>query len=320
MKQGTKIKNYCNECHHETWQNGLFVQTKSESNYEMSWYQDYGILQCAGCDTICFRVDSSDSESYENDEFGNWIPIVTQENYPPSNEGFGIIENIYEIPNEIRDIYNETVKSISDGCYTLAGIGLRATVEAICLHENIPGGNLDTKINRLVTNGFISKDDADKLHAIRFIGNDAAHDIKAPIKNKVIIALKIIEHLISSKYGMQDEINKYLDLPINTYDEFKIFLNKKVLNTQNTITFTLQSLIGKDRRRINNNNFPSFIQQYESEIENGQITILEDVTTQIQASQTNNTSSTQSNNTALQTSNNTTSQKIYRQYVVPSSL
>ena len=89
-------------------------------------------------------------------------------------------------------------------------------------------------------------------------------------------------------------------------------INKKVLNTQNTITFTLQSLIGKDRRRINNNNFPSFIQQYESEIENGQITILEDVTTQIQASQTNNTSSTQSNNTALQTSNNTTSQKIYR--------
>ena len=110
MKQGTKIKNYCNECHHETWHNVLFVQTKSESNYEMSWYQDYGILQCAGCDTICFRVDSSDSESYENDEFGNWIPIVTQENYPPSNEGFGIIENIYEIPNEIRDIYNETVK------------------------------------------------------------------------------------------------------------------------------------------------------------------------------------------------------------------
>ena len=293
MQQGIRIKNYCNNCHHETWHNVLYVKTISDSNFDISWDQDYCVLQCAGCDTICFRVDTSDSESYEYDEYGNWIPLVHHENYPASSEGFGLIENIYEIPDEIRNIYNETVKSISDGCYTLAGIGLRATVEAICIHENIPGGNLDTKINRLVSNGFISKDDADKLHAIRFIGNDAAHDIKAPIKNKVIIALKIIEHLISTKYAMQEEISKYLDLPLNTYEEFKGFLNKKISNTQYSTTFTLQSLIGKDRRRINNNNYTSFIQQYENEIQNGQITIVEDITSQIQSSQAGNSTSTQ---------------------------
>lgn len=293
MKQGQKIKNYCNECHHETWHNVLFVKSIGDSTSEIMWNIDYSVLQCAGCDTICFRKDASDSESYDIDLNGDWIPIISTENYPPSNEGFGIIDNIYEIPNEIRDIYNETVKSISDGCYTLAGIGLRATVEAICLHENIPGSNLDTKIKRLASNGFISKDDADKLHAIRFIGNDAAHDIKAPLKNKVIIALKIIEHLITTKYAMQDEINKYLDLPLNTYDEFKFFLNKKIYKTQNSTTFTLQSLIGKDKRRIDNNDYNNFLQQYENEIQNGQITILEDVTAQIQSSQTGSPTSNQ---------------------------
>lgn len=99
---------------------------------------------------------------------------------------------------------------------------------------------------------------------------------------------------------MQNEINKYLDLPIKTYDEFKALLNKKILYGLNNTTFTLQSLIGKDRRRINNNDYVSYIQQYESEIQNGQITIIEDVTAQI---------------SATSDENNTVSQKIYRKKV-----
>lgn len=282
MKQDSRIKNYCNDCHHETWHNVLYVSMEKGSVEDISWYKEYAVLQCAGCDRICFRTEASDSESYDVDEYGNWIPDISVENFPPTNEGIGNIENLYEIPDEIRSIYNETLKAISDGCYTLAGIGLRATIEAICNHENIAGANLDNKINKLYTNGFISKDDANKLHAIRFIGNDAAHDIKAPLKAKVIIALKIIEHLLSTKYAMQNEINRYMDLPVNTYDEFKIMLNKKIFQSYTNNTFTLRTLIGKDKRRIKNSDFDTYIQQYESEIQNGTITIIEDVTGQIQ--------------------------------------
>ena len=82
-----------------------------------------------------------------------------------------------------------------------------------------------------ISNGIISKDEAGKLHAIRFIGNDAAHDIKVPFKNQIILALKIIEHLLSSKYAMQDEIEKYLEMPLDCYEVFKKFVNKKVLET-----------------------------------------------------------------------------------------
>ena len=297
IKVNSKIKNYCNDCHHETWHNVLFVKTITGSSEEISWSTDYGVLQCAGCDRICFKTESSDSESYDIDERGNWIPIINAENYPSTNEGLGEIENLYEVPIEINKIYTETVKSITDGCYTLAGIGLRATIEAICNHENIQGRDLNTRINKLVTNGFISKDDASKLHAIRFIGNDAAHEIKAPLNNQIIIALKIIQHLISTKYAMQDEINKYLELPITTYEDFKSLLNKKIAHGLIAGTFTLQSLMGKDKRRISNEALNSFIQQYESEIQNGNITIIEDVTAQIQ-------------NTGVDTNSN--NQRIYR--------
>ena len=289
MKAGIRIKNYCNECHHETWHNVLFVKNISESNYDISWSKDYGILQCAGCDTVCFRIESSDSESFDVDEFGNWVPSVGIENFPPTNEDLNGIENLYEVPPEINKIYTETVKAIVDGCYKLAGIGLRATIEAICLHEGISGKDLDIKINKLVTNGFISKDDAGRLHAIRFIGNDAAHEKEVPLRGQVIIALKIIEHLVSTKYAMQEEINEYLELPINSYDEFKSLLSKKIVHCQNNVTFTLQSLIGKDKRRISKNDYPTFINQFESEIQSGIITNIEDVTAQIQDSSTKKT-------------------------------
>ncbi len=282
MKQGEKIKNYCNECHHETWHNILFVKSTSGHCEEISWYQEYSVLQCAGCDTICYRTDSSDSESYDVDEYGHWIPDVRIENFPYSLEGIGNIENIYELPTKIKSIYSETLKAISDGCFTLAGIGLRATVEAICEQENIKGSNLNTKINRLLSNGIISKDEAGKLHAIRFIGNDAAHDIKVPFKNQIILALKIIEHLLSSKYAMQDEIEKYLEMPLDCYEVFKKFVNRKVLETKTT--FSLQSLISSDKRRCGDK-YNEFIEKYEKEIEEGKITILEDITDQIKDSE-----------------------------------
>lgn len=92
---------------------------------------------------------------------------------------------------------------------------------------------------------------------------------------------------------MQDEINKYLELPISTYEEFKIMLNKKIRNGILSSTFTLQTLIGKDKRRVDQNNISTFIQQYESEIQDGTNQLLEDVTSQIQASTSNENTITQ---------------------------
>ncbi|WP_140386550.1 DUF4145 domain-containing protein, partial [Vibrio parahaemolyticus] len=70
-----------------------------------------------------------------------------------------------------------------DEAYTLAGIGFRATIEAVCNDQSIQGKELSTRINNLASNGLISKKDSTRLHSIRFLGNDAAHDIKVPKKD-----------------------------------------------------------------------------------------------------------------------------------------
>lgn len=279
MKQGEKIKNYCNKCRHETWHNILFVKMISDSTDDFSWGKEYTVLQCAGCDEIWFRTEYSDSESYDIDEFGNFVPNIVVENYPPLKEGTGDIENFFKVPYKIKDIYSETLKAIMENCLILAGIGLRATIEVICEYEKIDGKNLLTKINKMASKGIISKDEAKDLHAIRFLGNDAAHDGKAPEKFQIILALRIIQHLIGSRYALQDEIEKYLELPISTYEEFKIFLEEKIKKQSPEKTFSIRLLIGKDKRRIEE--YESYMNQYEQEIQNGKIDFLEDITSQI---------------------------------------
>ena len=71
MKINDKVKNFCNECQHETWHNVLFVERTNGSCEEISWSKDFIVLKCAGCDNVCFKTEASDSESYDVDEFGN---------------------------------------------------------------------------------------------------------------------------------------------------------------------------------------------------------------------------------------------------------
>lgn len=262
-----------------TWHNVLFSKKLNDSTDDISWWKNYAVLQCAGCDEICFKTEYSDSESYDIDEFGKYLPCISVENFPTLKDGIGNIENFFKVPSKIKDIYSETLKAITENCFILAGIGLRATIEAVCEYEKIKGNNLLVKINKMASEGIISKDEAKELHAIRFLGNDAAHDGKTPEKFQIILALRIIQHLISSKYTLQDEIKEYLDLPLTTYEEFKNFINEKIKKQNSDKTFSIKSLIGKDKRRIEE--YESYLAKYEQEVQDGKIGFIEDITSQI---------------------------------------
>lgn len=83
---------------------------------------------------------------------------------------------------------------------TLAAAGLRAVAEAICIEQGCVTGSLKQKIDALVTNGTLSRRDADYLHQHRFLGNEAVHQLSAPPEDEFGIALKILEHLLETIY------------------------------------------------------------------------------------------------------------------------
>lgn len=263
------INCYCNECKRNTNHKILKLVHKDWENeiFGISGTDDYQIIECLGCNYISYRTVSSNSENviYNDDYSFECEEIVT--NYPASLIECGKVSNSYRIPDKIRKIYNETLNAYANGNFILAGVGLRAVVEAICKNEDIQGANLKTKIKNLCKEGFISKSDAAQLHGIRFLGNDSVHEIESSTKECIVLAIKILEHLLESKYILNDDAFKFLDTEIEEYDDFiklvGLRLQKQKINEQ----FSIRELMKKDKRRIKDYNL--YINRCEADITNG---------------------------------------------------
>lgn len=121
-------------------------------------------------------------------------------------------------------------------------------MEAVCLAEGASGKNLSTKINKLAIAGVVSKKDASSLQAIRFMGNDAAHDIRAAPKEAIVLAFSIVEHILETQYTQHAE--QVLELPIEDYDSFLELVKTKLRRSDKNTAFTFRSLLGRDARRV----------------------------------------------------------------------
>ena len=49
---------------------------------------------------------------------------------------------------------------------------------------------------------FCLKDIAEILHALRFIGNEAVHELTAPPEDDLKAAIEIVEHTLENLYGL----------------------------------------------------------------------------------------------------------------------
>jgi uncharacterized lipoprotein YajG len=70
----------------------------------------------------------------------------------------------------------------------------------VCKDKNIANGNLENKIDTMCSDGVITHSQKDTLHQLRFLGNDAIHDLTAPKNKEIEAALDIIEHIINDIY------------------------------------------------------------------------------------------------------------------------
>jgi hypothetical protein len=104
------------------------------------------------------------------------------------------------IPEPVWKMYKETIEALNANIRTLAGGGLRAVVEAICLDKNIEDGNLQKKIEELAKQNLLTKAQADLLHEERYLGNAALHELATPSVQDIEDGLEIVEGLINTIY------------------------------------------------------------------------------------------------------------------------
>jgi len=242
-----EVRNFCNSCKQKTWHE---VEGKYEYTHDPDDYHckvEHSVVKCRGCDTVSFRKAFHDYEAAYPTHEGNWEVPIDIDVYPPQSKGN---LNTRHLPDVVESIYEETCNAYRDGALTLSGIGFRATIEAICNDQEIKGKELSTRINNLATKGLISKKDSTRLHSIRFLGNDAAHDIKTPSKNSLEAALVIVEHLLTTVYILDKESKGKLEEIIHEFEKFEELLVRKLKDYTVGDELPLQKILGKDIRLL----------------------------------------------------------------------
>lgn len=263
------VKNHCNSCQQKTSHDieGMHSERGDEHYHCLT---EHAIVKCRGCGEVSFRRAFHDYESAYPTDHDEWEVPVDIESYPKASKGN--IDTKY-LPEVVESIYSETCNAYRDGALTLAGIGFRATIEAICNDQNIFGKELSTRINSLASKGLISKKDSVRLHSIRFMGNDAAHDIKKPSAKSLNAALIIVEHLLTTVYILDKEAAGKLDSMIEDYAKFEELLLKKLVEFTVGDEYPIQKFLGKDVRRISGAT-RSLEKQLDANIGKGQLTQL----------------------------------------------
>ncbi|KGO94294.1 DUF4145 domain-containing protein [Flavobacterium subsaxonicum] len=185
------------------------------------WSSIYQIIECQGCGAISFRSEDSNSEDYDEDGVHFQNVLI----YPKRTSDTWEIKSFFNVPNNLRRIYRETIDCYNNDNLILCGAGIRGLVEGLCKENNIIDGeieikkndgsiikrridNLQGKINGLYENGKLTKDNAEILHEHRFLGNKAIHELQPPSKEELDLALEIIENIFNTLYeipqkGMQ---------------------------------------------------------------------------------------------------------------------
>jgi len=80
-----------------------------------------------------------------------------------------------DVPESIAVAADEAHRCLSIGANRAAIAMARAVVEATAKDHGVETGNLESKIDALVTKEVIGRDTAEAAHAVRLWGNDAAH-------------------------------------------------------------------------------------------------------------------------------------------------
>jgi hypothetical protein len=158
------------------------------------------VVQCLGCESFSFRRIHKNTEDFYFTDEGEQVLEENVEIYPPRVVGRQPLKDSVLLPHGIRIIYEETYKAVCSELPILSAVGMRALIEAVCKEESAQGSNLKDKIDDLVTKRVLAQSGADILHELRFLGNEAAHEVKRHDAKTLGTAFDVVEHLLQGVY------------------------------------------------------------------------------------------------------------------------
>lgn len=244
------LKSNCRNCSRSTNHEILF---ETEHGADVDYYDErhaWQVLKCLGCDTIGFRYRFDDYDNVTELASGKTKHAVSYTLYPHTVAGHHPLDFQHAIPSLIRKVYGQSLAAYAAEANILAGIGFRATIEAVCTHLGVTGSTLEKRIDALAKGGHISTTDKRRLHAIRFLGNDAAHEVREPKPRELKVALDIVEHLINSVFILERKAID-LDVQVETHEAFFKLLEQCAASLpSDKDPLSLVAILGRAKRRV----------------------------------------------------------------------
>ncbi len=159
------------------------------------------ILECPRCEAV---VDAKVLHSYADSDPdgppGLWtfaqcpqctMPLVAVEAdngdgpetpsrvYPPKDKQLG-----RSVPEALREAYNEAVACFRAKAFTASAIMCRKTLEGLCLEHGVKERGLAAGLKKLKDTGVIEARLFEWAEALRTLGNEAAHGVRATISRQ----------------------------------------------------------------------------------------------------------------------------------------
>jgi len=193
-------RRHCNRCKTATRHSLIIKKIRYEAddfmgNGEPTWINTFvnAVWKCEGCET--FTIE----ERYGNDvEFpdGRWESRL----YPKRNHRDIAPKHFLQLPPKLSVIYQEALIAFNSGAPILAAVGLRGLIEGICKNRGIVGKTLENKIDGLTKD--LPANIVANLHGLRYMGNDATHDLTPPKPHEIRLGIEICEDLLNFLYEL----------------------------------------------------------------------------------------------------------------------
>lgn len=272
-----KIKAFCRNC--KGIRNQEIVHNiPLNGNYEdyLYWNENYQIIRCLGCEIYSFRYVYGDSEMIGYDEEGHTMYLEDIKIYPAYLINVNEINDLHYLPKKIKEIYSETVIALKNNLLLLASGGLRACIEAICQEKKITEYSLMDKIDKLSEKGILTINDSRLLHSIRFLGNDALHNIDKPDVKTINLLFEIVNQTIESLYIKENKMKGSRYLIIDTIESFVKAIKNNIKDEYIDKTLYIDEILGNSKNLIKNKKSKeTLIQLLNEKIENKEITFIE---------------------------------------------
>ncbi len=214
LEIGTLRWIYCNTCrvetHHELKalherSDELVQSTDEEDKYtgfEEVW--EFRLWTCRGCDTGTLEVAYTNTgmvdprARYNVWEEGDYYPKRKRRHWPS--------KRFRQLDQRLANIHREVVQSFNADLRILCAVGLRALLEGICADKGVIGRNLEKKIDGLEAH--LPSNIVESLHSFRFMGNEAAHELQAPARAELQLAIEVMEDLLNFLYELDYKVRR----------------------------------------------------------------------------------------------------------------